>query len=169
MQDMLIFKFAVEGWCMWLQWLLKGGAHCANSLWESLDYGDLLYLGMWAWWTHIKIKIQLYFCYWTDSYHSPPITTGFQESSKIPTGFQQIFPERYFHIFFDSPSSLTTNGLQLDLIKANTLLQILDSYWCSSVLNSEWMIHGEIVQCFRGVDFSHIALYHSVFVPSIDL
>ena len=29
--------------------------------------------------------------------------------------------------------------------------------------------HGDVVQCFTGVQFNHIALYHLIFVPSIEL
>ena len=30
-------------------------------------------------------------------------------------------------------------------------------------------IHGDVGQCFTGVQFNHIALYHLIFVPSIGL
>ena len=29
--------------------------------------------------------------------------------------------------------------------------------------------HGDVVQCFTGVQFNHIALYHLIFVPSLQL
>ena len=30
-------------------------------------------------------------------------------------------------------------------------------------------VHGDVVQCFTGVQFNHISLYHLIFVPSIEL
>ena len=30
-------------------------------------------------------------------------------------------------------------------------------------------VHGDVVQCFTGVQFNHIALYHVIFVPSLQL
>ena len=37
-----------------------------------------------------------------------------------------------------------------------------------NVLDSDG-VHGDVVQCFTGVQFNHIALYHLIFVPSLQL
>ena len=37
-----------------------------------------------------------------------------------------------------------------------------------NVLNSD-EVHGDVVQCFTGVQFNHIALYHLIFIPSLQL
>ena len=37
-----------------------------------------------------------------------------------------------------------------------------------NVLDSD-EVHGDVVQCFTGVQFNHIALYHLIFVPSLAL
>ena len=37
-----------------------------------------------------------------------------------------------------------------------------------NVLDSD-EVHGDVVQCFTAVQFNHIALYHLIFVPSLQL
>ena len=44
--------------------------------------------------------------------------------------------------------------------------EMMSSLTMSNGLHSD-EVHGDVVQCFTGAKFSHIALYHSVFVPSI--
>jgi len=85
----------------------------------------------------------------------PPIPTGLRDSSRIPTGFQQFFQKRYFHIFFPYglllDSYWTPTGLPLDSYwtwtkyqKVNTLLDtgfLLDSYWTPTglLLDCYWI------------------------------
>ena len=37
-----------------------------------------------------------------------------------------------------------------------------------NVLDSD-EVHGDVVQYFTGVQFNHMALYHFIFIPSIEL
>ena len=39
---------------------------------------------------------------------------------------------------------------------------------CNVLVDSD-EVHGDVVQCFTGVEFNHIALYHLIFVPSLQL
>ena len=58
---------------------------------------------------------------------------------------------------------------EFSLSKSPSIIQPLYPSFkvCCNVLDSD-EVHGIVLQCFTGVQFSHMGLYHLVFVPSIE-
>ena len=63
----------------------------------------------------------------------------------------------------------STSFLKLQTFIMSTFSENKCVYWYLScnVLDSD-EVHGDVFQCFTGVEFIHIALYHSVPVPSFN-